>query len=706
MKIMNTCKPTLAQNHAPSPFIRPPYAMATAAACFISHVQNLFSGPLYSETRPEGVLRHSAIFLIIFINITLIFFVNLLHAGDALPAPGAYDQVTFDRALEKGCLSCHEGIEDINAKMTAQNVTCINCHYGNPVGTTKEDAHKGMIANPGDLQWIDKTCGQCHSAKPRFSVKPVEIRGEKGHVDRMVKGIIATAAGEISGTRYVWGAQDTPNALYGVRPVKDEDGVVPAEQGALDELLSIPSAQSSDADNLLRHSCLQCHLWTEGRAEPGYYRGAGCTACHVVYADDGLSTSADPTVSKTRPGHPTKHEIIAAIPTTQCLRCHDGGPARYIGPQFTGKVARDATLTGVWPQKSLSYAGDLHYQNGMDCIDCHSSRTIHGDGNIYSKAEQQVAIRCETCHGTLDQYATITDARGERPYQLFKRGREVYLRTKISNIIRRIPQVAQLREAAALPSAMVIPAHVSELQGRHRLECYSCHSRTVTQCYGCHLKRDDRAEVPADWVQGHEVSEAERAGTWEGSADSIQWSTAVLGVNSRGTVSPFSPGGQLLLTRIARDGAVVALNKTPSKTQPFSFAPVQPHSTTKQARSCESCHNDPKALGLGYGGQGIKGGAIVGPGLEVVPFERWVDEQGNPLQSVAHANARPFTAEEMERVTRTNVCLACHKRMPFPETWKPVTDTFGRAITNQQHKNALERLFQKGTTEDPLEGTQ
>ena len=203
-------------------------------------------------------------------------------------------------------------------------------------------------------------------------------------MERVLKGLIATSAGEISGTRFIWGAQDTPKALYGVRKVKDRDGVVPAENGALPSLRSLPSAANSDADNLLRHECLQCHLWTEGRSEPGYYRGMGCSSCHVLYAESGLAKTGDPTISKTDSGHPVKHEITIAIPTSQCLRCHDSGPGRFIGASFTGELPLTAGLTDSERASSVNYGGDLHFQQGMDCIDCHSSRTIHGDGNIYT----------------------------------------------------------------------------------------------------------------------------------------------------------------------------------------------------------------------------------------------------------------------------------------------------------------------------------
>jgi hypothetical protein len=70
---------------------------------------------------------------------------------------------------------------------------------------------------------------------------------------------------------------------------------------------------------------------------PGDYRSSGCSACHVIYANDrspvhsgpyarcgnrGMSFSADPTIPKDEPGHPIDHRFTSAIPTSQCIVCH------------------------------------------------------------------------------------------------------------------------------------------------------------------------------------------------------------------------------------------------------------------------------------------------------------------------------------------------------------------------------------------------
>jgi hypothetical protein len=70
---------------------------------------------------------------------------------------------------------------------------------------------------------------------------------------------------------------------------------------------------------------------------PGDYRSSGCTACHMIYANDrspvhsgpyawagnqGHSHSSDPTIPKDEPGHPIAHRLTTSIPTSQCLVCH------------------------------------------------------------------------------------------------------------------------------------------------------------------------------------------------------------------------------------------------------------------------------------------------------------------------------------------------------------------------------------------------
>ncbi|MCP6657834.1 hypothetical protein NL521_28275, partial [Klebsiella pneumoniae] len=61
----------------------------------------------------------------------------------------------------------------------------------------------------------------------------------------------------------------------------------------------------------------------------------------------------------------------------------------FPGPQLT---SGNRNVTSIPP--------DIHHARGMECIDCHTSRDIMGDGYAYENLYHQVEIRCEDCHGS------------------------------------------------------------------------------------------------------------------------------------------------------------------------------------------------------------------------------------------------------------------------------------------------------------------
>lgn len=110
------------------------------------------------------------------------------------------------------------------------------------------------------------------------------------------------------------------------------------------------------------------HLWFLGTNDnPGDYRSSGCTACHVVYANDreprhsgpyarygnlGKSQTKDPTIPKTRSGHPIRHEFTRAIPSSQCMVCHMHQPNIYVN-SFYGYLQYDyePDAPKMWPEE-------------------------------------------------------------------------------------------------------------------------------------------------------------------------------------------------------------------------------------------------------------------------------------------------------------------------------------------------------------------
>jgi hypothetical protein len=113
---------------------------------------------------------------------------------------------------------------------------------------------------------------------------------------------------------------------------------------------------------------------------PGDYRSSGCTACHVVYANDrsltnsgwygkygnqGLSFSKDPTISKDQRGHPIMHQFTSAIPSTQCMNCHMHQGNLFVNP-YLGYTwwDQEADAEFMFPNPHNPLANEPYWRNG------------------------------------------------------------------------------------------------------------------------------------------------------------------------------------------------------------------------------------------------------------------------------------------------------------------------------------------------------
>jgi hypothetical protein len=120
--------------------------------------------------------------------------------------------------------------------------------------------------------------------------------------------------------------------------------------------------------NLTKTRLNDPHLWFLGtNDQPGDYRQSGCASCHVVYANDGdehhssvyapfghdgLSQTVDPTIDRTKPAHPLKHEFTRAIPSSQCMVCHMHQPNLFMN-SFYGFTMWDyeSDAPSMWPKQ-------------------------------------------------------------------------------------------------------------------------------------------------------------------------------------------------------------------------------------------------------------------------------------------------------------------------------------------------------------------
>jgi hypothetical protein len=133
--------------------------------------------------------------------------------------------------------------------------------------------------------------------------------------------------------------------------------------------------------NLTKTRLNDPHLWFLGTNDnPGDFRSSGCTACHVVYANDrdprhsgpyaefgnlGKSQSEDPTIPKDRSGHPLKHEFTRAIPSSQCMVCHMHQPNVYVN-SFYGYMQYDYE-----PDAPRMFPAQQHYPSDEEMHEIH-----------------------------------------------------------------------------------------------------------------------------------------------------------------------------------------------------------------------------------------------------------------------------------------------------------------------------------------------
>lgn len=559
-------------------------------------------------------------------SFTLVGFILVCGVAEAAPLP------------VQQCAVCHRGIEDAHPKKT---LACTTCHKGDAAATTPDKAHAGMYANPSDLRVAEQTCGACHAA-----------------ITKKVKSsIMAHRSGTQSGSLFPNGLQATrENVTFSMAPEPTAPGVKlpkghPLPAGAVARLDPLPTFKESGNVffDLLRKECTSCHLWTQAKSIKGNFRGTGCAACHMTYGEDGKSVGGDVAMSRHKTGRPRRHVLTKAVPVTQCATCHNGGSRAAMNFRGMMEAPAEGRQTFTYDQDLLhghSYSqqtADIHFTRGMACIDCHTEREMHGDGQIYAKRHYEVEVRCESCHGTPDKVATGVTAQGRKLRNVFVAAAPnptglVTLVGKLTGTTHVVPQLATL---SAQPPGHE-PTHLK------KTECFTCHTAWAPTCYGCHIKMDYTAYTnPVNVAFDNLANEHSKQG-WFRLTAGVRFADPepVLGLNWRGKVVPFVSRAQPLFSYVNPAGVL----EYDFKKLGFAHNPIVPHTVVKQARSCESCHGNPRALGLG---------AFTSkehPKLEEFKqpagyrWDRIVDEEGRPLQATTVDGARPLNREEMDRI--------------------------------------------------------
>ncbi len=633
---------------------------------------------------------------------------DIALAPQSFPAQKAY------------CLSCHQGIHParpMESKMMQQILHlgekmgdpngCVVCHGGTPSEIKdKNKAHAGIPQGsklksftpvPGALPVNQNTCGRCHG----------------DHTYNVHRSIMNTDAGKMKSIMWSFGiGTENKDHIYGDHDIDDPDGSKPrfgttvyknymkrmasAFPGQYpSELKKIPevdlqklASMPQQAAYTYLRNCNACHLSNKGFQDRGHFRGMGCAACHTLYGVEGHYEGNDPSIPKNEAGHLLVHGMqgtrkspielhgkkLSGIQVSTCAACHAAG--RRIGHAYQGLMALghsdhrgpfneqgESQLTnGGYVFKYIR--NDAHHRmdkngksvTGLLCQDCHTTNSMHGNGNIGSTTLATVEIECSDCHGTPQLYpwelpvgygdefgqsrasaprgteektlpvnekfgmvyakadGYLLSARGNPLGNVVRIGNKVLVHSETGHnfevpVLKNISQENRWHHPVKARTAMVaVPAHME------KLECYACHSTWAAQYYG-YKYVIDYTKDSADWLDSPEkiytngttadynnklVMQRGAPTNWDYSH--IRWENPPLGINGEGRVTPLVGVIQTISTVLAPDGKTIIWNdvaKTKAGYDAMELAPLQPHTASRESRDCFHCHGNTTAMGYG-----------------------------------------------------------------------------------------------------------
>ncbi len=524
------------------------------------------------------------------------------------------------------CAGCHEDVREPGHP----NLGCEGCHLGIASSERPELAHLGLVRLPGQLADAARTCGAagCHPDLPA----------------RLANNVMTTMNGVVSVDRFVFGEQSTPTAVT-----------------------PIATLGHGPADSHLRNLCASCHLGTPKLA-PGPIdartRGGGCLACHLAYDPRALGD-----LEQRDGGHLRAHPSLTwKVESVACLGCHARSgriSLNYEGWLDVGDAdAGPGARTLADGRHLAQMSPDVHARAGLGCVDCHGAAEVMGHGARALHREDQRLIACEDCHLAGERPGVTSRSIDPLSERLLHR-----LRLPAATVVRArrgevpLPGLQWLdggvtvlvrSQGTSRSSPRQAPACARE--GPHqRLSCQSCHDAWTPTCVSCHTSYDD-AGVMFDLL-----SRAEAPGAWEEVGGPGEALPPTLGETEDGGIVTVAPGMILTIEHAGR------------RTFRRLFAPVASH-TTSQARSCESCHQNPAALGFGRGRLRfveardrlvIRLEPELAPGPDGLPQDAWI----TPFAD-AGASTRewltPLRPSTQRRVLRVGACLTCHGSDPTP----------------------------------------
>lgn len=208
---------------------------------------------------------------------------------------------------------------------------------------------------------------------------------------------------------------------------------------------------------------------------PGDYRSSGCSACHVIYANDrepshsaiynaagnlGRSQTADPNISKDESGHPIKHQFTSQIPTSQCMVCHMH-PGTNMVASYLGLTWWDNETDGsrMYPQTQHNPSQDEEQAKLDRNPEASSMRGLWSDFDFLEKS------------GTLDFNALLSNTQFADFHGHGWMFRKVFKRDRKGNLLDANGNVVSPDD----PDKFTKAVHLNDIHAERGMHCVDCH---------------------------------------------------------------------------------------------------------------------------------------------------------------------------------------------------------------------------------------
>jgi hypothetical protein len=463
-------------------------------------------------------------------------------------------------SVKLGCTDCHGGDPCATTKEHAH----VRPHFpdawyssANPVRSyallNHEDPAFIRFVNPGDLRVAHIACGQCHGYEVLAVKKSMMTHG------CMLWGAALYNNGAVPNKAARFGES---YSMHGV-PQRVQNVPAPTyeemrEQGLLTYLDPLPRFEVSQPGNVLRvferggrfraetgiperleeagrprERLSDRGLGTQNRTDPvfiglqktrlldptlnflgtndhpGDYRSSGCSACHVLYANDrsevhsgpfakyghrGLAASqkddfvkfVDPTIPKHEPGHPVAHQFTTRIPTSQCIVCHIH-PGTNVMNSYLGFMWWDNETDG-----ELLYPREQRYPTAEERVAMSMSNPEEGaQQGLWSDPEFLANVSELNPAARHTQFA---DFHGHG--WIF---RAVYKKDRAGHLLdHRGEQVSEVTTAKLL-AAMQPPNELEKRCGKQRddtpVHLIDIHLERGMHCVDCHFYQDNHGNT-------------------------------------------------------------------------------------------------------------------------------------------------------------------------------------------------------------------